>query len=149
MVALGSLRTRKDRSVESLALTHRVLAASRKSRKRQAQQRSFRVLMVHANGQKPMKNPTEYIFQLIAEFPCLSKKMGTWRPVEFDADLFYAMLTGASHGEILCGLFVLNVWNPGYAAAKGWVFDITDFAGTATFDNRVVVMKWLADPVWP
>ena len=96
-----------------------------------------------------MEIPTEKILRIIGEFPCLRKKVGTWRPVEFDADEFYAMLAGASHGEILCGLFVLNVWNPGYANTKGWVFDITDFAGTATYDNRLVVMKWLANPVWP
>jgi hypothetical protein len=96
-----------------------------------------------------MTKPTEYILQLIREFRCLNAKFRTWSPAFFDPDKFFAMLDGASRGEISCGLFVLNVWNPGNVTAKGWSFDITDFAGTASFDNRVVVMKWLASPVWP
>jgi hypothetical protein len=96
-----------------------------------------------------MKNPTEYIMQLIYEFPCLVKKVQPWIPMEFDPDKFHSMLTGSSHGERLCGLFVLNVWNPGYATSKEWHFDLIEFAGTADYENRAVVMKWLAAPVWP
>jgi hypothetical protein len=96
-----------------------------------------------------MKSPTEYILNLAREFPCLKAKFGNWSPSEFDPDKFFTMLAGASHGEMLCGLFVLNVWNPGDAATKGWKFDIIDFAGTVTVENREVVVEWLASPVWP
>ena len=35
------------------------------------------------------------------------------------------------------------------ATAKGWHFDMIDFAGIATSENRAVVVEWLANPIWP
>ncbi len=94
-------------------------------------------------------NPSEEIIALICSFPCLERKLQGWRPQVFDPDKFYAMTAGWSHGEQLCALFVLNVWNPGEAREKGWTFDLMEFAGTADVASKEARMFWLASPTWP
>lgn len=96
-----------------------------------------------------MITPSQYIFALINEFPCLVSKMRGWRDAEFDPDKFYAFTRGWSHGEKLCALFVLNVWNPGYAKQKKWKFDLFDFIGTVDAGNVAPVLEWMQNPYWP
>jgi len=94
-------------------------------------------------------NPTTQILALIESFPCLKKKLAGWSPKEFDADVFYKMMDGWSHGEFLCGVFILNVWNPGHARANQWNFDAIEFAGTCDSENRRAFIQWMANPIWP
>lgn len=93
--------------------------------------------------------PTRLILEILRSFPCLRAKFGEWNPSKFRPDTFAAMLAGGSHGEILCGLFVLNIWNRSEANEKGWMFDLIEFAGTADIANRRALAAWLTDPTWP
>ncbi|MGD0814301.1 MAG: hypothetical protein ABSA83_11910 [Verrucomicrobiota bacterium] len=94
-------------------------------------------------------NSTKLILEVARSFPCLRIKLADWHPEKFDADHFCAMMGRWSTGETLCGLFVLNVWNPGYAESRGWTFNMLDFAGTADAGNRAALIHWLERPVWP
>ena len=96
-----------------------------------------------------MERPTQIILRLARSFPCLERKLRSWHPTEFDPDQFYEIMTGASHGEVLCALFVLNVWNPADARKIGWHFDFFDFAEVADAENRAALMNWLSAPEWP
>ena len=93
----------------------------------------------------------EYIFALIRSFPCLAIKVRRWldHTTEFDADDFYQLFECASTGETHCALFILNVWNPGYAECKGWRFDLFAFLGCADSGNRKAFLDWIANPYWP
>lgn len=94
-------------------------------------------------------DPTQKIMGLIRTIPCLSKRYKGWNPEEFDPEAFYSLTIGMSHGEKLCALFILNVWNPSYARQRGWEFDVVEFAGTADAESRSAFLLWMADPVWP
>ena len=99
---------------------------------------------------EPNRKATGIIVELIKSFPCLRIKVGSdWRPYEFEPDLFYENADCWSGGERLCVLFVLNVWNPGYAKHKGWTFNLFDFIGTADPGNRAALLKWCENPIWP
>lgn len=101
--------------------------------------------------------PTEFILGLISQFPCLESKIRTEACLDrssqdgggFDPDRFMRQLAGASDGERLCALFVVNVWNPPYAKSKKWNFDLFNFIGTADVRNKQPVLKWMANPYWP
>jgi hypothetical protein len=93
--------------------------------------------------------PTAYITQLIHSFPCLDSKLHDYYPAEFDADKFHALMSGWSHGEILCAIFVLNVWNPGYAEQQGWRFDLMEFISIADNGNKRALLAWCERPYWP
>jgi len=97
------------------------------------------------------RDPHRYIFALIRSFPCLAIKVRRWldTTTQFDADAFYRQFAGASTGEIHCALFVLNVWNPGYAELHGWRFDLFGFLGCADDGNRRAFLNWVANPFWP
>lgn len=92
---------------------------------------------------------TEKIFKLINHFPCLRSKVENWQVKKFDPDLFLEIMTGASHGEHLCALFIVNVWNPAYAKKKGWDFDLMEFVGTCDLVSRTCLVEWVLNPVWP
>ena len=103
--------------------------------------------------------PTDYILALARSFPCLRRKLQHFDPTEphplrpdertFDADRFYAAMAGWSRGEELCGLFVLNVWNPSYARDNGWSFDMFRFVNTADESNLDAFQTWIACPHFP
>jgi hypothetical protein len=95
--------------------------------------------------------PDEYIFALVRSFPCLAIKVRRWldHTTEFNADEFHGLFDCASTGEVLCALFILNVWNPGYADLKGWNFDLFKFIGCADDGNRKALFNWIARPYWP
>jgi hypothetical protein len=97
-----------------------------------------------------MENPTEKILRIARTFPCLDKKFAGWNPPAFDPHKFFQMMRGASHGEWLCAMFILNVWDPGAARIKEeWRFEFFDFAGIADSGNRRALLNWLANPEWP
>ncbi len=93
--------------------------------------------------------PSEHILEIARSFPCLEAKLREWHPNEFKPDHFRTMMAGWSHGEILCGLFILSLWNPAEAKQNGWDFDIFEFAGTADQKNREALIQWLRNPAWP
>ena len=100
---------------------------------------------IHAFDAKPTKT----ILELARTFPCLDIKLRRWNPREFDSDNFAAMMSGWSHGEKLCGLFVLNVWDPERAKTMGWNFNVFDFVGTSDSESRTALIHWVCHPVWP
>jgi hypothetical protein len=93
--------------------------------------------------------PTLLILTLARTFPCLFSKLAGYNPTEFDPDAFHSMIAPWSHGERLCALFVLNVWNPGDARMKGWHFDFIEFMSVADYDNRKALLEWMDYPLWP
>jgi len=97
-----------------------------------------------------MENPTEKILRIARSFPCLEKKLAGWNPPAFDPDKFFRMMNGSSHGEWLCAMFVLNVWDPNAPRIKEeWRFEFFDFSGIVDSGNRRALLDWLANPEWP
>lgn len=88
-----------------------------------------------------------YILALAASFPCLEHKVVGM--TKFDADEWMKRSGPWSSGEKRCALFIVNVWNPGYAKSEGWHFDLFDFIGGVDTDNRKALLMWCIDPVWP
>ena len=101
----------------------------------------------------PLREPTpdQIIFTLIRSFPCLAIKARHWlgHASSFDPDEFYQLFARASSGEILCALFILNVWSHSYADTKGWKFDLFAFMNCADGGNRKALINWMANPCWP
>jgi hypothetical protein len=93
--------------------------------------------------------PREYILALARTFPCLRKKLHGMQPRHFDADKLYEASGPWSHGEQLCVLFILNVWNHSDARSKGYSFDLFEFMGIADAANRQPVLDWIQTPHWP
>ncbi len=91
----------------------------------------------------------KFIWELILSFPCLHIKFGGRPWKSFNPDLLHAVSAPWSHGERQAVLFVLNVWNPGYAKQKGWTFNLFEFLCTADQGNRAALLKWANKPVWP
>jgi hypothetical protein len=60
---------------------------------------------------------TERILRLARSFPCLARKLEGWHPAEFDPERFLALTDGWSHGELLCAMFIVSVWDPGSASS--------------------------------
>jgi hypothetical protein len=56
-----------------------------------------------------MENPTEKILRIARTFPSLNRKLAGWNQPRFDPDKFFQMMSGASYGEWLCAMFILNV----------------------------------------
>lgn len=69
--------------------------------------------------------------------------------VTFEPDLFHKQWRGSSPAEYLMVLFILNVWNHGWAFEKGWTFDMFEAAGRLDSENRAAISVWLRDPIWP
>ena len=95
--------------------------------------------------------PAAYIVALANSFPCLEHKMdglemtaATW-----DVDRFMEAALPWSHGERCAALFIANVWNPGYANGRGWIFDVFEAFGVWGVENRQAFIMWSVDPVWP
>jgi len=101
-----------------------------------------------------MHEPTRKIMELHNTFPCL--KDMTLQAIEscklqrrFDAVEYRDGMRSMSSGEFRCAMFVLNVWNPSEARARGWTFDLLDFVANVDKENRQVVIDWMLNPVWP
>ena len=100
----------------------------------------------------PKREPTpdQHIFHLIRSFPCLAKRARPWldRATEFDPDHFHSQFARASSSEALSALFILNVWNDGYARTKGWSFDLRAFMSNADDGSRAAFLAWMKNPYW-
>jgi hypothetical protein len=93
----------------------------------------------------------EFIICTLAQtIPVLCHKLGPdWFTKDFDQDHFHESMGGWSTGEQLAGLFLLNVWNHGYAKRKGWHFNLFDAVGTLSNDNLLPMAEWMLAPQWP
>jgi hypothetical protein len=70
--------------------------------------------------------------------------------VSFDADAFAAQwLDNCSDYSRHMVLFILNVWNSGYAKNKGWTFDLFSALNGLDQGNREAIAWWLKHPIWP
>jgi len=67
----------------------------------------------------------------------------------FDPEKFAERLRGCSSGQRYMILWILNVWNPGLAASKGWHFDLFKCLDSLDADNREAIMWWFKNPIWP
>lgn len=67
----------------------------------------------------------------------------------FDADRYAKTVDACSTYTRHMRLFILNVWNPGYAKSKGWTFDL--FAALRGLDdNNSRAIAWFCKTsVWP
>jgi len=79
----------------------------------------------------------------------LVKRYADSMELNFDPDLFFKLNRNCSDGEFYMVLFLLNVWNPSYAATKKHKFDL--FAALNSLDegNRQAICDWLQHPIWP
>lgn len=69
--------------------------------------------------------------------------------MSFDPDKFARVLKVCSDGERHCILWLLNVWNPAYAKAQGWNFDMLEAMGTLDEESRFGIANWMVKPRWP
>ncbi|MGC3958137.1 MAG: hypothetical protein QM813_09425 [Verrucomicrobiota bacterium] len=69
--------------------------------------------------------------------------------LSFDSNKFADNLGVWSSGERYAALFLLNVWNPGYAKSQGWDFNLFDCVGTLDTANLRGIVAWMERPVWP
>ncbi len=67
----------------------------------------------------------------------------------FDPDKFAKTRNQCSDGETFMRLWLLNVWNPNFAAQKGWKFDLFKALNTLDSGNRDCIAEWMMNPVWP
>lgn len=87
---------------------------------------------------------------LAQSIPVLAHKLGPdWMDKDFDPDRFYRGMDCWSTGERLAGLFLINVWNSGYAKSKGYTFNLFDAVGTLDTANLRPIAEWMLAPVWP
>ena len=95
--------------------------------------------------------PDQQILALIRTFPCLSNRSHAWltRTTEFDPEHFHSLFAHACTVEALCARFVLNVWNPHYARAKGWNFDFLTFMIVADPLSLAALLNWMRNPSYP
>lgn len=73
------------------------------------------------------------------------------RPEEltFDPDTFAFTVNDCSDGERWCRLFILNVWNRGYAQDRGWQFDLFKAAHVLDSGNMRGICEVLQSNPWP
>jgi len=103
-------------------------------------------MVVAVNSRFP--KPEEFICSLVESFPCLRQR---WKvtPETWDADQLGRQLGVFSSGERWAALFVLCVWNPGYAKEMGWTFDPIEAASVWGTENRNAFIAWMQKPYWP
>ena len=66
----------------------------------------------------------------------------------FNPQKFAKKLTACSDGQRYMMLWILNVWNPGFARTR-WKFDLFQALGTLDGDNVAAICWWLERPIWP
>jgi hypothetical protein len=120
-----------------------------------------------------LSEPTKQLLRLAASVPVLSRKMRvevsedgkslrffgkpSWlqphplrqEELTFDAPKFAFDMGVWSDGEQHAALWLLNVWNPGWAKAEGHRFDLFAAVGTLDSFNLNAIAEWMVNPVWP
>jgi hypothetical protein len=99
-------------------------------------------------GIEPSQDDSKIIFWKMSR-PWLIPHPLDKNELTFDADLFAQKLGKCSSGENHCILFLLNVWNDGYARQKDWHFDLFKSLNTLSEDNRNGIAEFLQNPIWP
>lgn len=97
------------------------------------------------------KGPEHYIIALAESFPALRGKIeGCGITAEnFDVNRLVDYSGPWSTYERTCVMFVVNVWNPGYAESQGWKFDLFDTINGWDKKNRTAFLAWCQSPVLP
>lgn len=90
----------------------------------------------------------QYIITLAHTFPSLVH-LASPDPEDWDVDNFMKRFGVLSSGEKHAALFLVNVWNPSAAKAKGWIFDAIDAAVTWDTAHRRAFLQWFANPNLP
>ena len=67
----------------------------------------------------------------------------------FDADRYAKTLYECSDYTTHMRLWILNVWNSGYAKSKGWHFDLFKALNGLDDNNRRAIAWFLQNPIWP
>ena len=120
-----------------------------------------------------LSEPTKQLLRLAAAVPVLSHKMRVevsddgkslryfgkppWlqahplrqEELTFDAPKFACEIDSWSAGEQHAALWLLNVWNPGWAKTEGHRFDLFAAVGTLDSSNLNAIAGWMVNPVWP
>ena len=120
-----------------------------------------------------LSEPTKQLLRLAAAVPVLSRKMrvevsddgkslsGFGKPpwlqphplrqeeLTFDAPKFTYEIGVWSDGEHHAAIWLLNVWNPGWAKTEGHRFDLFAAVGTLDSHNLNAIAEWMVNPVWP
>lgn len=67
----------------------------------------------------------------------------------FDADRYALTVDDCSTYTRHMRLFILNVWNPGYARSKGWTFDLFQALRGLDDNNSRAIAWFVKQQVWP
>lgn len=95
-----------------------------------------------------MSKATVFICALIRSFPCFADRIDV-TPETWDTDILSDQLGVFSSGERHAALFILCVWNPGYAESQGWKFDVLEAMGVWDLRHRAAFLNWAQNPYWP
>lgn len=90
-----------------------------------------------------------YILALARALPGLARKLQGMTPERFDIDDFMASSGPWASSEKVLAKFIASVWNPREAAHNGWICDVTDVASSINFEDRLVILHWIAKPIYP
>ncbi len=88
-----------------------------------------------------------YILALARCLPGLAFKLEGWTPENFDIDRLKRASGPWATSEKVLVKFIVSVWNPQRNA--GWVCDITDIASSINHHDRLVILQWMLNPVYP
>jgi hypothetical protein len=125
-----------------------------------------------AKPKKTLSMPTRMLFAVAAESHVLAEQFGIepdgdgykilsihrpwltphWKgsdELQFDPDEYAKELDCCSTYTRHMRLFILNVWNPGYAKSMGWHFNLFDAIGGLDGDNLAALAKFIRHPIWP
>lgn len=78
--------------------------------------------------------------------PWLTRRGGE---LTFDADKYAETLYQCSDYTTHMRLWILNVWNSGYAKSKGWDFNLFKALNGLDDNNRRAIAWFLRNPIWP
>ena len=120
-----------------------------------------------------LSDPTKQLLRLAASVPVLAQKMRVeisedgqslrffgqppWlqphplrqEELSFDPPKFAYEIGAWSDGEQHAAIWLLNVWNPRWAKAEGYRFDLFAAVGTLDSFNLNAIAEWMVNPVWP
>lgn len=81
--------------------------------------------------------------------PWLTAHPGRPEELTFDADKYAETINACSTYTAHMRLFILNVWNPGYARSKGWTFDLFKALRGLDQGNSDAIAWFIKNQIWP
>lgn len=98
-----------------------------------------------------MNSAESYIIRLLNRFPSWFYYNGgaPRGEIHWDVDTFMSLMPHKSAGERHVALFIANVWNPVYAAEKGWHFNAIEAVTTWDAAHRQAFISWCHNPHLP